>query len=233
MTNLLVGKSIKGFPIFVLLFFTSLNIQAQRSEIGFGLGGLSYTGDLVRYYRLTDNRPAGVIYYRTNLSRVVSLRYSGTLGMLQGKDDRPFDVLALNRNAEFSIFIVEPAITFEYHFLDYKSKNSAVRFSPYFFGGAGMMVFFGQEESPENYSNFQPVIPFGAGIKYILNPKWSLNLEFGARKTFFDYIDNISEGNIIDKNYQYGNKFDKDAYYYVGISLSYSFYSVFCPFDFY
>ncbi|KXK24247.1 MAG: OmpA/MotB domain-containing protein [Bacteroidetes bacterium OLB12] len=62
-------------------------------------------------------------------------------------------------------------------------------------------------------------IPFGVGMKYVLNPKYYLAVEFGMRKTFFDYLDNISDGDLQYKNYQYGNVFDYDNYFLWGFRL--------------
>lgn len=52
----------------------------------------------------------------------------------------------------------------------------------------------GQNVSParEKYSRVQMAIPFGVGFKYGLNRKWSIGLELGVRKTFTDYIDDVS-----------------------------------------
>ncbi len=44
----------------------------------------------------------------------------------------------------------------------------------------------------KKYSRFQVAIPYGIGFKYGLDRKWSLGLEFGVRKTFTDYIDDVS-----------------------------------------
>ena len=228
----LSGKPGKGFPVFILLVGFCLSSLAQKSEIGAGIGALTYTGDLSPTYRIQDNRPGGILYYRNNLSNVVSLRYAITGGMLQGNDNNAVDVFGALRDASFDIIILEPSVTIEYNFLDYKEKNSIIDFSPYFFAGAGFFTFFGQEASEAEYSTIQPTIPFGLGMKYNLSRNWRLNFEFGARMTFFDYIDNISEPIIPDKNTQYGNPFDKDTYYFFGISLSYAFYPVICPFDY-
>ena len=227
-----LGKRRKGFPVFIILVLFGVTGYAQKSEVGAGIGGLAYTGDLIRNYQITENSLGGLIYYRKNLSDAISLRYTVTLGKLQGSDENPFDAFAAERNASFDIFIIEPTVTAEYNFLDYKEKHSVVNFSPYFFAGFGFFTFFGQEESPFEYSTFQPVIPFGVGIKYKINRNWNLNFEFGARKTFFDYLDNISEAIPNTKNYQYGNPNDNDTYYFVGVSISYAFYPIICPYDY-
>jgi hypothetical protein len=44
----------------------------------------------------------------------------------------------------------------------------------------------------KKYSRFSMCIPFGIGFKYGLNRRWNVGLEFGSRKTFTDYIDDVS-----------------------------------------
>lgn len=44
----------------------------------------------------------------------------------------------------------------------------------------------------KKYSRIQASIPYGVGFKYGLDRKWSLGLEIGLRKTFTDYIDDVS-----------------------------------------
>ncbi len=227
------GKRILNFSIFLAFIVAPNFVVAQKSEIGLGIGGFSYTGDLSQGYQLLENRPAGELYYRYNLSKAVSLRASITGGKLQGSDaSTPIDNFATIRNASFNIILIEPSATLEYNFLDFQDKNSFIGFSPYFFIGAGFFTFFGQGPSTAEYSNFQPTIPFGVGVKQTLSRHLRLNIEFGARKTFFDYLDNVSGSEIPTKNYQHGNPNSKDAYYFVGISLSYAFYPIVCPYEY-
>jgi hypothetical protein len=42
------------------------------------------------------------------------------------------------------------------------------------------------------YSRFQPVIPMGLGVKFKAGPFFNIALEGGVRKTFTDYMDDIS-----------------------------------------
>jgi hypothetical protein len=52
----------------------------------------------------------------------------------------------------------------------------------------------GQEFVPsrKEYANWQFTIPFGIGMKYALDKKSSIGLEYGLRKTFTDYVDDVS-----------------------------------------
>jgi hypothetical protein len=117
----------------------------------------------------------------------------------------------------------------EYHFLNWRDDKHILRYTPYLFGGFGLFGLTGAQNKPEQYSSIQGAIPFGVGMKYIINPKWYLAAEFGARKTFFDYLDNIGAGDQRFKNYQYGNPNDNDMYYFFGVSLTRTFYVIPCP----
>lgn len=220
-----VKKFLLSLPLILLL---SVSTEAQRSEIGFGLGTLNYTGDLVRTYNFKYSKPAATVFYRSNLSKVVSFRAGITAGKI-GASEKPIDAFAVNRNASFDLFLMEASTVMEYHFLNWRETKRFVRFTPYLFAGLGLFGLSGQVEKTQEYSNVQGSIPFGAGVKYIYNPKWYISLEFGIRKTFFDYLDNISAGDPRDKNYQYGNPNDNDNYYFLGITLTRTFYNIPCP----
>ncbi|MEM7109218.1 MAG: DUF6089 family protein [Bacteroidota bacterium] len=226
------GKPFYSFPVFVFtfLFFNSSFLFGQETEIGFGVGGFRYSGELVRGIGLNSINPAGTVFFRNNISEAVSFRVSLTGGRLAGSDSQTtIDPFADQRGASFSIFLLEASAGFEYHFLKWRQEHTLIRWTPYFFGGLAIFGISGEADKPAEYSNIQPSIPFGFGIKYILNPKWYLGVEFGARKTFFDYLDNLSDGDVVVKNFQTGNRFDNDAYYHLGLSLTYSFYTIPCP----
>jgi len=118
----------------------------------------------------------------------------------------------------------------EYHFMNWRDDKHIVRFTPYLFAGLGIFGISGTRNKPTEYSNVQGAIPFGLGFKYVVNPKWYVAVELGARKTFFDYLDNVSAGgNRLVKNYQYGNPYDNDVYYFLGVSITRTFYEIPCP----
>lgn len=202
---------------------------SQRSEFGFGVGAFNYTGDLVRTYNVLDFKPAATVFYRNNISKVVSFRTSLTGGKLAGSDKRPLDSFAKQRAASFNLFILEASTAFEYHFLDWRDDRRRLRFTPYLFAGFSLFIISGNANKNAEYSNVQPAIPFGGGIKYVINPKWYLAFEVGIRKTFFDYLDNISDGDLSVKNYQYGNRYDNDVFYFTGITITRTLYDIPCP----
>ncbi len=227
-----LGKSI-GFP-FLFILVSYFPLKGQGLEIGGGIGGVAYTGDLVRGYQFGQQGPGIQGFIRYNLSNVVSVRGTGLIGRLKG-DDRvnTIDPFTQLRGSSFQRFVIEASATIEYNFLDYKERNSLIPWSPYFFAGVGLAAF-SAKSSTNDYSRIQPVVPFGLGIKYKLTKQWNLEFEFGARKTFFDYIDEVSDTPTPNKlNPNYGNELDNDWYYFAGFSISYTFYSVPCPFKAY
>ncbi|RYG54257.1 MAG: hypothetical protein EOO01_02050 [Chitinophagaceae bacterium] len=52
---------------------------------------------------------------------------------------------------------------------------------------------------PDKYSLVQIVIPAGLGLRYKLDRNWDISFEIGWRKTFTDYLDDVS-GTYADKN---------------------------------
>lgn len=212
----------------LFLVIGSLTAFGQRSEIGFGIGVFNYTGDLTRTYRITDSQPAATVLYRSNLSKVVSFRASITGGKLAASET-PIDPFAAQRNHSFDIFLFEAAIGAEYHFLNWRDSKRPMRYSPYLFGGVGIFSMSGVQDKTAEYSNVQMAIPFGGGFKYIVSPKWYVAFEIGIRKTFFDYLDNLSDGDVLNKNYQYGNPNDYDNYFFVGFTITRTFYDIPCP----
>lgn len=74
-------------------------------------------------------------------------------------------------------------------------------------GGSGKWVSLqplgtegqGLMEGREKYSRIQVAIPFGIGFKYNINKEWSVGLEYGARWTFTDYMDDVSSTYVDNK----------------------------------
>ena len=223
-------NSLNIWILTVVFVAAAWQVRAQKNEVGFSLGAMYYTGDLARNWVLPNTGFAGMILLRTNINDHVSLRATYTGGNVKGSDaKKPVDPFAVARASSFSIFVSEFSGGFEYYFLDYKSKRAVVNWSPYFHGGIGVFGMIGQRDKNATYSTVQLAVPLGIGIKYQPVKQWAVGIEFGARILFFDYLDNISEGDVYNKNYQYGNKYDNDNYYYIGITLTKIIYKVTCP----
>ena len=99
-----------------------------------------------------------------------------------------------------------------------------------------------------NYNRLQLVVPVGIGIKYGIDRRWSVGFQYGLRKTFTDYVDDVStvyvDPDILRENggeiavymankssgefpyityvgEQRGDPTDKDAYMFATFSINY------------
>lgn len=218
---------------FGLLFLVVSHLAvAQLIEFGIGVGMTNYTGDLASNYRLSLAKPAASIHYRLNFSEIVSNRFTLTYGGIKGNDATPVDALGVNRNHSFDSKLLEVASVFEYHFLDYKNHNAQQKWSPYAFLGFGIMKLYNPSNTTADFNQIQPVIPMGLGFKHKVGKQFVVEFEVGARKTFFDYLDGISDGDVTIKNYQFGNPNDDDWYFFTGFRLSYVLFRIPCPFPY-
>ncbi|MFD2034091.1 DUF6089 family protein [Belliella marina] len=237
-------------------FFNLLGLKeakSQQYEFGGGLGVAAYSGDIVR--RLDKGRVGlqGTLFGRRNFDNVWSLRAGLSYGRISAADSiNPIDPVAEFRNAYFKGNIFEASAVMEYHFLDYLHPQSEHRFSPYGFFGLGFAYYSGKgafnydgNDDRGKYSLGTPVIPFGLGVKYKIDNNWILGVELGFRATFTDFLDRIDskprfappvddQGNTLPIPPEYyraiyfGNYSDKDWYYFLGVSLSYSINSFKC-----
>jgi hypothetical protein len=143
---------------------------------------------------------------------------SGNDNVLNGVTDIAKE--RFNRNLNFRSNITDVNLMLEIHpmyiFVDWPAKETTPpRTSPYLLAGIGYFTFNPQtkvvgsnrwidlqplhtegqgfvETNIPNYSLQQLNIPMGAGIKYELSPLVNLRGELVYRKTFTDYIDDLS-----------------------------------------
>ncbi|MDE0472324.1 MAG: DUF6089 family protein [Ekhidna sp.] len=215
--------------LYFFLVLIGLNSSAQFIELGGGLGYLNYSGDLVRGYDFGTSTIGGTAFYRMNFSEIFAIRLGLTVGTVEGAET-PIDAFAVQRNQSFKSNIIEISTVFEYHFLDFKTSDSPINYSPYIMGGVGAISY--DAPTTENVGQYQLVLPMGIGFKYLIQKKYTIGIEAGARKTFFDYLDGISDGDQTIKDYQYGNPKDDDWYFFTGLTLSITLFNVSCPFPY-
>lgn len=212
-------------------------LQAQNtSEIGLSVGAMNYKGEIAPNFRLGNSQPGASVFYKKDISKPVTLRVSALLGRLKATDrdlDLPYHQA---RRAEMlTTRLIEGAFGMEYNFLDYYDQRRRFRWTPYYFISLALFNYdvrnVGNPSDPnniyakENRSTTTSVsIPTGVGVKLALSYHWNLGLEFGARKTFTDLLDNLD-----DNNTAVSNPYDNDWYYYTGVSISYTFYKLRCP----
>lgn len=200
----------KLFLVFFL--FPSILSAQQRFHVTLFGGFSNYQGDLQdKRFTLDESNGAFAIGLKYDVTSHVAVRTNFTYGRIEGNDKLNKPSLQV-RNLSFQTKIVELNLLGEYTVFDLSQK----RFSPYIFGGVAAFRFnpyaydtlgnklFLKPLSTEGqgltgYADRKPykltqfAIPFGAGIKYRINDNAVLGYELGFRKTFTDYLDDVSK----------------------------------------
>lgn len=188
--------------------------NAQDSEFGILIGGNYYIGDLNPSGHFYNTQVAGSIFLRHNFNPRVALRGNLMIGSVEAADSDFEDVPdQLQRNLQFSSNLLEFAGLLEINFYEYRIGDVETPFTPYVFFGISVFKFNPTAEFQNKTVELQPLgtegqgtslsdmdkynltqlaIPFGGGFKINLTPKIGINLEYGFRKTFTDYLDDVS-----------------------------------------
>lgn len=190
----------------------------RRFEMGLWGGGSYYIGDLSNGKHFSRTKPAGGAIVRINMSTRASLRFTASYGQVWGDDARSDNSVEVNRNLNFSSDLWEVAAGVEIDLFKYRINDMEYPISPYLFyeiayfrmnpktdynGNEFELQPLGTEgqgtslSNKGRYSLNQFAIPLGIGVKFNLKPRWAISIEYGIRKTFTDYMDDVS-GNYVD-----------------------------------
>lgn len=210
----------KRLTILVGLISCFLGGKAQQPEIGFLGGGMYYLGDLNQLKNFKNTHLTGSLFLRQNFNQRLNMRYMFTYGNISGADsnsDNPYNV---NRNLSFTSRIIETSAILEINFLPFEPGNKKKFYAtPYLMMGMGLFKMNPMAESSSGdlfelqplgtegqgselndrnkYRLTQLCIPLGIGFKGNLTKHLILGFEYTIRKTFTDYMDDVS-GNYVD-----------------------------------
>ena len=186
-------------------------MRTDRSLIGIvGLNTSTYYGDLKDDSDLIDVKPSLSLGLMTGVSRKLYLRGEFSWITLSGRDLPDAGSGRAGRNLSFTSNNYEFSVSGLWHIVPYTGRfYQRANFNGYAFLGVGGLYFNpkttldGEEYALQPlqtegvaYSRFAFVIPFGVGAKIKLTPFANLALEAGWRKTFTDYIDDVSTQHI-------------------------------------
>lgn len=205
--------------ICLILVGNSGHTQSYKTstEIGVYGGGSYYLGDLNLTRHFVDSKPAFGLIYRYNLSLRHSFRVTGFYGGVQASDANSNDPFQLNRNLSFKSKLIEIGVGYELCLGKYTINSMKYPISPYFFyqlaytrinpttdfdGNEVALQPLGTEGQGTSANNKRPyslnqlTVPLGLGVKITLKKRWAVSFEYGIRKTFTDYLDDVS-GNYV------------------------------------
>lgn len=205
----------------LLLILSCTSIMAQnflaRSEVGVSLGGMNYMGDLNRQSMFGRVSMAGGIMARFNIDSRWSVGIEGVYGHIKGGNPD----IVYRRNLSFRSPLLEGGLRAEFNFRPYGLVMATQkRSTPYIFcgiaffkfnpqammadPGTGAAIWYdlqplctegqGSSAYPERqkYQLVEVSMPFGIGYRWRLSPSIHITVEYGWRKTWTDYLDDVS-----------------------------------------
>lgn len=224
---------------------------AQR-EIGFFGGASYYIGDMNPRGHFKASNPAVGVFYRHALSYRYAFRFGFNYGKISGNDATSGEADQVERNLSFKSQLYELNATAEFNFVEYRIGHDRHKFTMYVFAGMAGFYFNPKAEidgtlqplrelhtggQSKAYPKYQLSVPFGVGLKWNIGEKCGMGIEWGPRRTFTDYLDDIkgsypngvSEGDgglagrtngSASPGDMRGNPSTRDWYFYYGITLN-------------
>mgnify|MGYP006082059559 FL=1 len=201
--------------LFIFISTTESNAQYKPNQEFGILGGTGYYIGDMNSTHFNNLRVAGGITYRKNFDRRFTFKSSALYTNVYANDENSKDVIKVNRNLKFKSDIIELSGQIEFNFLAYETGNSLYNWTPFIFTGVSIFNYNPQAEGSDGqwynlqelgtegqgttsfpnrkkYSLTQLSVPFGGGVKIGVSDNFNIIVEYGLRKTFTDYIDDVS-----------------------------------------
>lgn len=217
-------KSIRILLTSLMILAATLvaEVRAQedyRFDIGGGVGMTGYLGDAngSNLWRNPGYDVEAMLRYIINPR--FGLKTNFYVGSLRGDTSQMTDILPDNANFKFSTTFYELGELFEFNFFNYgigETYRQLKRISPYITAGLGLTLWTVDGRTGAAFN-----IPLGCGVKFKINRRLNLGLEFLMKKTFTDRLD----GDNLKDPYGIKSSFMKNTDWYstLTVSLSYEF----------
>lgn len=179
----------------ILIIFCScasaLTARAQEAKYKFDFGGSlgmsGYLGDANTSSILKHPGFTADVCSRYIMNTRVAFKAQLGMQSLKGNSADMTNVAPGGQTYEFSATLFDLGVHGEFNFFAYgigETYKRLSRISPYLTLGVGACV-----SSAGGSTVFAPTLPMGFGVKYKLNPRLNLAMEFSMTKTFSDKID--------------------------------------------
>ncbi len=269
-------KSKTAILVLLILFFLAKPVHSQnpfQPYFGMGLsaGVTNYTGDLNDNFSYKFSKLAFGAHFSLVFNKHFSARATYLNGEIAASDAQNSILANRGRNLNFRSNISEVGANIVYNLFGLQAGFLArARYTPYVFLGIAIFHFnpqdsingnwidlqplgtegqtLGSGKYPEPYSRTQFAIPLGIGFDYKLLNNLDIGVELGFRKTFTDYLDDVSgtypdetllranvgnlSADLSDRTLRHNVKLHSprgdpganDSYFYTNIHFTYYFY---------
>ena len=185
----------------------------RRGEVTFGAGAMNYIGDLNNQSAFGTLHPAFSLGLRCRIDNRLAVKVEASHGRISSEDYLAW------RNLSFRSDITEAAVLGEFNFWNYGSGATDRNWVFYLFGGIGVfnfnpMALYTAGDGHQEWVPLQPLhtegqgtlqypgrrpyqltqlmLPFGIGVKGRISKSLTYSVEYSFRKTWTDYLDDVS-----------------------------------------
>ncbi len=203
-------KNIASLMLALLPLVAHSQTLRRDAEIGVLLGGMNYIGDLNSQSALGKVNMAGAAIFRYDFHSRWAVQFGLAYGHVEGGNPDAIE----KRNLSFRSHVIEGSLTLQFNFVPYQRGSYAQRFTPYMFAGIGVFGFNPKAQYNGSWYELQPLctegqgltqyaerkpynliqlcVPFGLGLKCRIGKYFTVGAEYGFRKTWTDYLDDVS-----------------------------------------
>lgn len=208
--------------ISLLAFCSSLDGKAQYlTDFGVNFGASNYLGeiggkeavrrDFIFDMKLSQTKPSFGMFFRHRFNDSYGITTTLTFAQIAGNDAITLNPERNERNLSFVNNITELSTRAEYYFYTIHDVGNHgrywVNFRPYVFAGLGLFHHAPKAELNGSLYNLRPLktegqekeysllsvsVPVGIGFYFTYKNRYRLSFEMAYRKTFTDYLDDIS-----------------------------------------
>jgi len=211
----ILKKYIGRYFFILLILISGSRASSQHLFTSVFVGESNYSGDLQeKPFTLTQAHPAFGFGLLFEINDKMLIRGDFSYGKISAADK--YGSKNRSRNLSFFSNITEYSIGFEYTLLNlyiYKVSPylftgvALFDFNPYTKGENGNPVYLaelntegqGFYDGRKDYKLRQYSIPVGGGFQWAINDNKRIGIVFGFRKTFTDYLDDVST-TYVDEN---------------------------------
>jgi hypothetical protein len=205
-----------------ILLLITLSATAQyRVDLGFHTGASNYLGemgglqhtrrDFIKDMKMSETYFAGGMFVRYKAHPYVALQGNLSYMRISGDDRLSTNPGRAGRNLNFRNDIVELGVNAQFRLVQFNDVGRTFRhrndFRAYVFTGIAAFyhnpkAFYSgtwinlrplrTEGQSKPYTSISTAIPMGIGFYYTYKRKYRIGWELGWRKTFTDYLDDVS-----------------------------------------
>lgn len=217
---------LKGFRFLLLavVLMTAMpeSVRAQedyRFDFGAGVGMTGYLGD-ANTSNLYQNPGWDLeLFLRYIFNPRIAIKTNFYVGGLRGDSEQMTNVFPDGMNYKFSTTFYEIGELFEFNFFEFgigERYRKLKRITPYITAGVSATLW---SVDKSVFAGF--TIPMGVGVKFKVNKRLNLGLEFLMKKVFSDRLDGVQ----LEDPYTIKSSFAKNTDWYstLTFTLSYEF----------